>query len=86
MALFALNGCGVAEALVLPLGIGLSLIVDNSRASLNDVRIKNTASWLNRLADNCGFHRLSDLSADSLEKWLSARAVVEGMSAGNRSE
>jgi len=52
---------------------------------LNAVRIKNTANRLNRLALECGFHRLADFKALSLERWLTARQA-EGMGAGTRNE
>ena len=54
---------------------------------LNAVRIKNTRARLVRLATDCGFRRLADLTADALEKWLGARAAESpSMSPGNRNE
>lgn len=52
---------------------------------LNAVRIANTKSRLERLADECGFSRLSELNADALTRWL-AKRQTEGMSPGNRNE
>ncbi len=52
---------------------------------LNVVRIANTDARLAKLADDCGFHRLADLSADCLTDWLGKQLAV-GMSAGTRNE
>ena len=52
---------------------------------LNAVRIANTDARLAKLADDCGFRRLSDLSADGLTDWLGKQLAV-GMSAGTRNE
>ena len=52
---------------------------------LNKTRIANNRSRLNRLATDCGFRHLSDLSATVLERWLADRHS-EDMSAGNRNE
>ena len=53
--------------------------------SLNAVRIANTDARLSRLAGDCGFRRLADLSADGLTDWLGKKLAV-GMSAGTRNE
>jgi hypothetical protein len=52
---------------------------------LNSARIKTTQSRLKRLADECGFRRLSDLSSESLTRWLGQQLAV-GMGAGTRNE
>ena len=53
--------------------------------SLNAVRIANTDARLTKLAGDCGFRRLADLSADGLTDWLGKQLAV-GMSAGTRNE
>ena len=52
---------------------------------LNATRILNTHSRLKRLAKECGFSRLSDLSAESLTRWLGNQLAAE-MGAGTRNE
>jgi len=52
---------------------------------LNAVRIANTKARLKRLADECRFTRLSELTADALTKWLAIQHTKK-MSAGNRNE
>ncbi len=52
---------------------------------LNATRIKNTDSRLKRLADECGFHRLADLSGEPFTRWL-GQQLAEGMGAGTRNE
>jgi len=52
---------------------------------LNAVRIANTKSRLLRLADECKFARLVDMSADALTRWLADKQTKK-MSAGNRNE
>jgi integrase len=52
---------------------------------LSTVRIKNTDSRLACLADECGFRRLADLSADKLIQWLGKQKKA-GMSPGTRNE
>ncbi len=69
-----------------PLGDHFIAYLDHQTAKgLNKTRIANNRSRLNRLAVDCGFRNLSDLSATVLERWLAARQS-EGMSAGNRNE
>jgi hypothetical protein len=69
-----------------PLAEHFADYIDHQQSKdLNKTRIKNTRSRLKRLAEECRFHRLADLSATSLERWLVARRS-EGMSAGNRNE
>jgi len=58
--------------------------IDHQTAKeLNPVRINNTRSRLNRVAADCGFARLSDVSASAFERWLLDRQG-EDMSAGTR--
>ena len=52
---------------------------------LSSVRIANTKSRLDRLADDCGFGRLADCSAEALTRWLNCQQA-NGMSPGNRNE
>ena len=52
---------------------------------LSSVRIANTKSRLDRLAEECGFGRLADCSAEALTRWLN-RQQANGMSPGNRNE
>ena len=52
---------------------------------LSEVRIANTDSRLTRLADECGFRRLADLSADAITGWL-RQHLDAGMSPGTRNE
>ncbi|MFT5326656.1 MAG: integrase [Planctomycetaceae bacterium] len=52
---------------------------------LNETRIRNTDSRLKRLADECGFYRLADLSGETLTHWLGQQISV-GMGAGTRNE
>jgi len=52
---------------------------------LNAARIKSTHSRLNRIADECGFKRLSDLSGETLTWWLGQQLAL-GMGAGTRNE
>jgi integrase len=60
-------------------------IVHQRAKGLNETRMKNTESRLNRLAADCGFRRLGDLHAANLLRWLVARQA-EDMGAGNRNE
>ena len=46
---------------------------------LNAVRIANTKARLNRLADECRFTRLSELTADALTKWLAIQHTKENV-------
>ena len=69
-----------------PLGVHITAYIDHQTAKgLNKTRIANNRSRLNRLAADCSFRSLSDLSATALERWLADRKS-EGMSAGNRNE
>jgi len=52
---------------------------------LNAVSIRNTESRLRQVAADCGFHRLGDLNAAALGKWL-ANQKATGMGAGTRNE
>ena len=52
---------------------------------LNEARIKTTKSRLKRLAEECRFRRLSDLSGEALTRWLGQQLAV-GMGAGTRNE
>ena len=52
---------------------------------LNSVSIQNTESRLRQVAADCRFHRLGDLNATALGKWL-ANQKNAGMGAGTRNE
>mgnify|MGYP002628184155 CR=1 FL=1 len=52
---------------------------------LNEARIKSTQSRLKRLANECGFKRLADLSGELLTRWL-GQQLAAGMGAGTRNE
>jgi len=52
---------------------------------LNQARIKSTQSRLNRLATECGFKRLADLSGELLTRWLGQQLAAD-MGAGTRNE
>jgi integrase len=52
---------------------------------LNATRIRNTDSRLRRLADECGFRRLADMSAEPFTRWLGLQ-LEQGMGAGTRNE
>ena len=74
----------IADQQGIPLGNHISDYIDHQTAKeLNQARINNTRSRLNRIAADCGFARLSDLSASALERWLLDRQR-ENMSAGTR--
>ena len=52
---------------------------------LNPARIKSTHSRLIRLATECGFKRLADLSGETMTRWL-GQQLAAGMGAGTRNE
>jgi integrase len=52
---------------------------------LNETRIKNTDARLKRLADECDFRFLPDLSAEKLTRWLGTE-LKAGTGAGTRNE
>jgi integrase len=69
-----------------PLADHFPAYLDHQTAKgLNKTRIAINRSRLNRLATECSFRHLSDLSATALERWLATRKS-EDMSAGNRNE
>ncbi len=69
-----------------PLADHIAAYVDHQKAKgLNRVRVKNTESRLERMASECGFEQLADMTGHVFEKWLLAQGVA-GMSAGNRNE
>ena len=45
-------------------------------------RVKNTRSRLLRLAKECNLHRLSDITADAIERWLLEKAKYDGRTCG----
>ena len=76
----------IADHAAAPLTAHFESYRDHRNAKgLNPVRIKNTDSRLKLLAQDCGFRRLADLSADELTRWLK-KQLDAGMSAGTRNE
>ena len=76
----------IADHQDMPLAEHFEAYIDHQKArELNRVRIQNTRNRLSRLAEDCDFRRLGDLSAVALERWLVTRQA-EGMGAGNRNE
>ena len=69
-----------------PLADHIAAFVAHQKAKgLNRLRIQNTRSRLTRLADECRFYRLGDMTATALDRWLVAQQA-EGMGAGTRNE
>ena len=67
-----------------PLDTHFAAYIDHQTAKdVHSARIDNTRSRLRRVAADCGFARLADLSASGVERWLLDRQR-EGMSAGAR--
>ena len=60
-------------------------IAHQTAKEVSPVRVANTRSQLQRVMEDCGFKRYTDLSGVVLERWLLARAG-EGMSAGTRNQ
>jgi len=76
----------VADAQRRPIADHFAAYRDHQIAKgLSKVRIANTQRRLAALANECGFGRLSDLDANSFERWLAVRTAA-GMSPGNRNE
>lgn len=59
--------------------------VDHRKAKGNCSRPKETLSQLRRVAADCGFSTLSEVSGDAFERWLSVQAEND-MSAGTRNK
>ena len=67
-----------------PIGKHIADYIDHQTAKgLNQARINNTRSRLNRVATDCGFARLAGVNATAFERWLLDRQI-EDMSAGAR--
>ena len=67
-----------------PLGEHVAAFLEHQAArGIAKGRVRDTRSRLRRVADECGFRRIADLDAASLEKWLVARQA-EGMGAVTR--
>ena len=76
----------ISDHQIAPLAVHFAAYTAHRKAKgLNATRIKNTTARLDRLAAECNFRYLADLSGTALESWLADRAA-EGMSAGNRNE
>ena len=58
-----------------PLSEHIDNYIDHQTAKgVNSQRVRNTRSRLLRLADECNMNRLSDLTGDTLERWLLDKA------------
>jgi len=68
-----------------PLADHVAAFIDHQRARGLSRRVDDTHSQLRRVARECGFVRLADLNATTLERWLIDRKA-EGMSAATRNE
>jgi len=68
-----------------PLADHIAAFIDHQKAKGLSRRVKDTHSQLRRVAADCGFRRLADLDATTLERWLLDRKA-EGMSAATRNE
>jgi len=67
-----------------PLAEHLAAFLEHQTAKgLTQVELNTTRSRLDRIAADCGFRRLADLSASALERWLVARQA-DGMGARTR--
>ena len=67
-----------------PIGEHIAHYIDHQTAKgLNQARINNTRSRLNRVAADCGIVRLAGMNATAFERWLLDRQI-EDMSAGTR--
>jgi integrase len=67
-----------------PLADHIAAFIDHQRAKgVHRVRVKNTENRLRRLATDCDYRRLGDLSVAALERWLADRQA-ENMGAGTR--
>jgi len=68
-----------------PLADHIAAFIDHQKAKGLSRRVKDTLSQLRRVARECGFVRLADLDATTLERWLLARKA-DGMSAGTMNQ
>ena len=74
----------IADHQATPLENHIAGYIDHQTAKdVHPARIENTRSRLRRVAVDCGFARLADVSGSALERWLLDRQR-EGMSAGAR--
>ncbi len=68
-----------------PLADHIAAFIDHQKAKGISRRVNDTRSQLRKVADGCGFRRLGDLDATTLERWLLDRKA-EGMSAGTMNQ
>jgi len=68
-----------------PLADHIAAFIDHQKARRLSRRVNDTRSQLCRVATDCGFHRLADLDATALERWLLDRKA-DGMSAGTMNQ
>jgi len=74
----------IANHQATPLKNHIAGYIDHQTAKgVHPARINNTRSRLSRIAADCGFARLSDLNASTVERWL-LDCQAEHMSAGAR--
>jgi hypothetical protein len=67
-----------------PLAEHVGAYIDHQRAKgITERQIVDVRSRIDRVAQDCGFNRLADLSGTALEKWLAMRQA-EGMGARSR--
>ena len=78
--------CGISDHAGAPIAQQFAVYREHRvTQELNETRIRNTQSRLKRVAAECGFVRLSDLSGEALTRWLGTQ-LAAGMGAGTRNE
>ena len=66
-----------------PLAEHIAHYIDHQTAKgIHPQRVKNTRNRLRRLAANCRLHRLADLTADALERWMLDKAEHDDRAKG----
>ena len=68
-----------------PLADHITTYIDHQKAKGASRRVDDVRRQLRRVAADCGFRRLTDLTASALERWLLAREAA-GMGAATRNE
>ena len=75
----------IADHQETPLAGHIAAYLDHQKAKGVSRRADDVQRQLRRVAADCGFRRLADLSGTALEKWLAARRA-EGMGAGTSND
>jgi hypothetical protein len=76
--------CSAADHLAAPFSEHVKAFIRHLKTKgVHAIRVKNTESRLDRLAEDCKFSTLADLKRDALVNWLSEH---DSMSAGNLNE